>query len=317
MVTAAPALGALAAFAAMCFLVFLYYAYGFSLGALLQMLANFFRSIGFSLGWFGHISLAFIGNGIDDVDHAIRTAIGHGIIATRGAGLYCWHYLAYAIRQVGDAIAELAEENDQALEWLVNHTLPSFIASRLLHPLATIEALGKTVAHTAATLPRVITHEIAHTKPAVVHEAVAASTAIALPGLKQIEREQSDLAKWIRSHAKLLTVGGIVSLVGATIFKEFKLGWLRCRGVNKVGKALCGASGLIETLFADAIDALVVSDLCQVISAMSYAAKQFEPVLIGFVDLEDALIGCRGATKPELLNVPALSLPPVTGYVLA
>ena len=63
--------------------------------------------------------------------------------------------------------------------------------------------------------------------------------------------------------------------------------------------------------------ALVVSDLCQVVNAMAFAARKFEPILVGFVDVEDALIGCHGATKPEGLDVPTLSLPPVTGFVTA
>src|SRR5690349_18892101 len=131
MVVAAPALGALAAFAAMCFLVFLYYAYGYSLGALLVALANLFRSIGFSLGWFGRISLAFIADGIVSIDNAIRHALGAGIIATRSAGLYFWHYAAYAIKEIGDSIADLAEATEHALTRTVTVTIPAFVTNRL------------------------------------------------------------------------------------------------------------------------------------------------------------------------------------------
>lgn len=317
MVVAAPALGALAAFAAMCFLVFLYYAYGYSLGAVLVSLANFFRSIGFSLGWFGRISLSFIADGIDSIDHAIRNAIGSGIVATRSAGLYLWHYAAYAIRELGDAIAGLAEATDRALTHAVTVTIPRFITHRLDWTYAHVLALEKAVAHLPARVERITVEKVHTVSRTVVHDAAVVGRTITLPNIKPLEREVAGLEQWVKSHARYFTVGGVVALIGATIFKEFHLGWLRCRGVNRVGKALCGASGLIEDLFSDAIDALLVTDLCQVVAAMSWAAKQFEPTLIEFVNVEDALIGCRGATKPELLSVAALSLPPVTGLVTA
>lgn len=317
MVVAAPALGAIAAFAAMCFIVFLYYAYGYTLGALLLSLANFFKNIGVSLGWFGRISLGFIGDGILAVDNAIRDGLWAGYAATRSAGLYCWHYVAYAFTEIGESIAGLAEATERALIRTATVTIPAFITQRLAWLVAHVTALERELAHVAGSIPRAVTHEIIRVKKVVVHEAAAAGAAIPIPRIGRLEREASGLEKWVKAHANLLTISGVVGLIGATIFRSFDLGWLRCKGVGRVGKALCGASGLIETLFADAIDALIVTNLCQWIRAIGYAAKQFQPELIAFVDVEDALINCHGATKPEALNVGALSLPPVTGYVVA
>ena len=315
MVVAAPALGALAAFAAMCFLVFLYYAYGYSLGAVLVALANFFRSIGFSLGWFGRISLAFIADGIESIDNSIRHALGSGIIATRAAGLYLWHYAAYAIRELGDTIADLAESTERALTRTVTVTIPRFVTHRLDWTYAHVLALEKAVAHLPARVERITVEKVHTVTRTIVHDAAVVGGGIAIPRIKPLERAVDMLEQKATALYKKLTVAGIIGLIGATIFDQFGLSWLKCRGVNRVGKSLCGLSGIIEKLALDAVDVLLVTNLCSVVTALTKGARLFAPEVSYLVSLTEGLIKCQGASRPAVLHVTTYTPPPASNLV--
>lgn len=131
---------------------------------------------------------------------------------------------------------------------------------------------------------------------------------------QSLENGAINTFRWIRTHPASLATAAFAGAV-AVALRRLGLGWLRCGNVKGVGKALCGLSrDLIESLLADAIDAFLITNLCDFIMLLSFTAKEFEPLLLAFVDVEDVLIGCNGATKPAPLPLRAAALPPVTGF---
>ncbi len=325
------------------FLLALNKAWGFTLGALLKTLAAMFSSIGFSIPVLGRrISLAFVGDALGAVDSYVLRAIGAGIVETE-KGLHALiGWMTWLLQETASQLAGLAEDTAQAFQYVRNHLLPTALTAALLGPIAAINLLrsqvGQLLTHPTQIIhatTRVIAPGLSALRDRVdaLEKRLAATGAAAVSGVAQlpqavplpsvtaipgnIYRGIDDLRKRLGNVARVLTPAGIVGLVGAAVLSQFELGWLRCKGVGKVGRGLCGLSGLIETLFADAVDALIVADLCQFTEALSYAATRFEPVLIAFVDVESALIGCHGITAAPAIVIEAPDLPPVTGYVLA
>lgn len=132
-----------------------------------------------------------------------------------------------------------------------------------------------------------------------------------------LEKGAATTASELRKHSAALSIAGITAAT-AVALDRLGGGWIRCEANKLLGRANCSnGSDLWRKLLGDALDALLITDLCEMVALMAATARVFEPVLIGFVDVEDALIGCHGASKPPALNVPALSLPPVTGLLTA
>lgn len=175
------------------------------------------------------------------------------------------------------AIADVAESKparvagEKTLDWIRSHW----------------KALAAAAAAPATVIPRVIVHDL----PVPWGRTVA-----------QIKKRLSRLERYLtpETAAAAIVSAGLVAL---------RLSWVKCRNVGKVGKALCGfPSQLLEDLLAGTLDVLLVSDLCQIVYLMTDAAKQFEPYLVDFVNVSDALIGCHGVTKPGTLAPPVPQL---------
>lgn len=112
----------------------------------------------------------------------------------------------------------------------------------------------------------------------------------------------------VRKLDVLLGTAAITAAV-AVALTRLDLNWIRCRNWNRIGRGICGIpASLIEALLAGAIDALVVTDLCDLSYLMVAATEEIRPVLLGFVDVEEALVGCHGNTSPPALDLPPLHL---------
>lgn len=98
----------------------------------------------------------------------------------------------------------------------------------------------------------------------------------------------------------------------AIALARLDLSWIRCRNWRRIGRGVCGLpTDLLDALLLGVFDAFAVADLCDLTYLATAAADQLRPVLLEFVDVEEALIGCHGNTSPPDLVLPALRLPPV------
>jgi hypothetical protein len=126
---------------------------------------------------------------------------------------------------------------------------------------------------------------------------------------RTLEDQLDTVWKNVRRLDKLL---GTAAFAGAVAIALETLGvsWIRCKNWRKIGRGICGLpSDLIDLLFLDALTAFVVTDLCLYAGAIEVVAQDLVPVFMGLVDVEEALVGCHGATAPPSRPRPSLSLP--------
>jgi hypothetical protein len=126
---------------------------------------------------------------------------------------------------------------------------------------------------------------------------------------KAIEAELTDLWKAVRKREAIIVDTAFVGAI-ALALSRLGLGNLRCpsfvRLLNRTG---CGGFGLLEELLATEITVLAATDICDFANAAQTLAETIRPVLMDLVDVEDALVGCHGAERPQTLELPALRLP--------
>jgi hypothetical protein len=244
---ALPELAALAALLACGFLISLYYAYGYSLGAVMQLLAAMFRAIGFHIRFVGRIDLGFVGDAIDGLDHAIRRAIGTGINSTSSGWHYFLHVSAYTLERAAGILEGFSQDAFQALLTLRKVTVPALIAVALAPLLRRLEALERQI----ATLPH--RAQILVSRPIeVVRQEIQTvkSVAVAIPDIRvgRLEREVGALRKRIGE----LGAGGVavgLGVVASAVLGRLGLGWARCSNVGRVARHLCGLDrALLDTL---------------------------------------------------------------------
>lgn len=121
----------------------------------------------------------------------------------------------------------------------------------------------------------------------------------------------------IRKHEEALSIAGVTA---ATAVALGRLGgdWIRCESNRLLGRANCGSnSDLWRRLLADALPALVATDLCGIAEGVTSLAETLTPALIGFVDAEFALVGCHGADKPGPLRIRGYTPTPVVAAIAA
>lgn len=237
--------------------------------------------------------------------------------------------------KMGAAFHELARVIDWLGEEIARH-------ANLLATLATLivgQSFVGTI-HLAINAVRALVRGVGHTASVAIHrietlEKRLARQAVAdvLPRVGRLEREIGHAVEWdipalrrrsvtiersldrlwqrIRRLDKVIVDTAFVGAV-AVALGRMGLGWLRCNSVRNIGKRLgCGGFGALEGLLFEAGVAVLATDICDVAGVTAEAAMVLRPVLMELVDVENALVGCHGATRPPALRLSALSLPPV------
>lgn len=240
----------------------------YTLGALLTSVAQWFINAGnLGIPILG-TALTDIGHGIAALDNTIRDAIGQGIEALGEPLVGILSRSATALEAIGQTAADVGTATDQALQRMLRATIPALIVAKIAS-LASEVHVGNTITHVITrTIPGKIERVAAVTKvypvtvervaglPALVDAAVdsalaAAAIPHAIPRVGDISTGIESAWQEIKRLGKYATVGGLIGLVGATVFSHFGLGWLRCSNTNKVGKALCGFNtSRLEALLA-------------------------------------------------------------------
>lgn len=290
MVVALPELAALAALLACAFLVMLYYAYGYSIGAVMQLLVSMFRNLSFNLWLVGNVGLGFIGDAIDGLDHAIRRAIGTGISETLSGWHYFLHVSAYSLTTMAHIIDSAFHDTYGALKTLREVTIPALLAAALAPLLRRLDWLEQQVAELPHNA-RVIINQPLKVIEQRLAAVASAAIAVPLPRIGSLERELSALRDRLRS----LERGGVVAAVGVVagvMLSKLGLGWTRCSNVGKVARRLCGLDSLL-------LDALLIGTTAIVssISLVEWAELMLE--------VEDELVAGITHGFRELRDVQA------------
>ena len=224
-------------------------------------------------------------------------SIGHEIM---GQAIATWQ-LTHWVANLAWSIA-----NGEAWQEIFHNTITTTKA-QVKQLQRTERAHAKRIAHTAD----------AHALPSLREQARARENALARDhaGTRARTREAENgiEALWAKvRHLDKITTGVLASALVATALGRLGSGWIRCSNVGRLGRRLCGIdTRLLEALLGAATISFVVSDLCEFTHLLSQAAQKVEPLLLDFVKTEDALINCRGATKPPNLPLRASRLPPL------
>lgn len=270
-------------------------------------------------------SIPFVGSIVNDITGPVFRAVERGLadvaLGLQGAAGFYWHALGFLVSW----IAREVRSHAHLLLALAEGTLPigwGYLAwhefgrlRELLHLLGRgIDRVARDVERLVESLPERIDarllpriRAIDHTLDHVLFPEIAGLRA----RTRRILDELGRLGERLRGVERLLGTAAFAEAV-AVALATLGVSWIRCRNWKRIGRGVCGMpSDLLSFLLGDAIIALAATDLCDLEYLVIAAAEEFAPVLYELVDVEEALVGCHGNTKPPDRALPALHLPPL------
>lgn len=256
-----------------------------TIGYGLRWLANQVRGVSIDVYFWSVHPLDFLADGLEWIANEVSHWLAVAALNAEHAATAMWHLTAQVFWWSVHETKALAIDTWHALEHTVVVTVPDAAkwarreAVAVAHRLVAIEEAAR------LKVERELGH-LAHVAEVDAQAGIrAAEHALDWSEFEVgvLGRDLHGLEAKVSQLARKLTPAAIVALIGATIFKDFGLGWLRCGNVGNVGKALCG-------LGTDLIDALLIATLAieGTVSLESIAhelvglADTFVPSSLGF-----------------------------------
>lgn len=289
--------------------------------AMQYVVRAFFGISGSALGKLPIVG-GWINSGLHSIEKKVTGIMADGVAAVEAEVGATWHQLGRLVDWIGREL----RSHSNLIYTLAAVMLGQEWAGALRHAIADLRTHSNDVAAiTRAQIVRII-HAEERLRHGIGHDVLPHLRSLDraldrvrghdIPALRARARALEDGAidtfRWIRAHPRALATS---AFVGAVAFALQRLGgtWIRCRNWNRIGKTVCGIPfNAIEDVLAASVVGFAVTDLCTFASLAQSAAAAFEPELMALVDVEDALVGCRGASAPPDLSIGRLSLPPVT-----
>lgn len=283
-----------------------------SFGAMLQWLADEIDRVHLpAIAGGGHIFGA-VSRAFRSADNAVEGALVYAANATEHAAVWLFHEATALFDQMGRELGGLAYDVSRWGSHLIHATIPREVSTgtRLLwHSLRVATARATAAIRTEAHAWRAGVHKLT---VAVEHQYDVFGRKLSRIGTRvgRIERSAQAEAARIANLEKRLGAAAFAGLVVAALAR-LGLGWLRCPSFMRLGRRIgCGGFALLEDLLFGVVEGFAVVDLCRFAGLVTAVAEEIRPVLMEFVDVEEALVGCHGATKPPPLSIPRMSLPP-------
>jgi hypothetical protein len=264
-----------------------------TIGYAFHWLADQVRGVSIDLYFWSVHPLDFLADGLDWIATEISHWLAVAALNAEHAATAMWHLTARVFWWSVHETKALAIDTWHALEHTVVVTVPNAAkwarreAVAVAHRIVNIEAAARRAAdRELGHLAHVAEADALHGIRAAEHALDWSEAEVGVLGrdLKGLEAKVSQLAR-------KLTPAAIVALIGATIFKDFGLGWLRCGNVGKLGRRFCG-------LGTDLIDALLLGTLA-VEGTVSLVSLAHE-----LVDLADSFVPPALGFFRELAGVP-------------
>jgi hypothetical protein len=283
-VPAGPAIGAgvLGLLSLLTFLAFivclgLKEAWYHTIGYGLRWIAAQIRGVTLDVYFWSVHPLDFLADALEAADHFIAHALAVAALNTEKAGTALWHLTAEVFWWSVHETKELAVDTWHALEHTVTVTVPDAAKWARRESVA----VAHRIVHVEAAARRAADAELGHL--AHVAEADAqAGIRKAEHALDWSEAKVTELDRYVHGLearvgrlARRLSPAAIVALIGATIFNDFGLGWLRCSQVGRLGRALCGLpSHLFADLLALLADVYFVTAICELLPLIEDAYSE-------------------------------------------
>jgi hypothetical protein len=283
-----------------------------TIGALLEHLARMFNAVSIPTP-FGHVRpLGFVAAGLQAADYAVQQALSVSARATERAAVYLFHKSIASFESVGRELYRLAEDTGYAFLHFTHHTIPRLLRAGL-HRVEHDVALNLRFLHKIEhALVRPLMGRVHRLEATLEHDFGIARRGIDVTkrDLTRAEKATERLAGRVHALEKRLGVGVFAGAV-AVALGTLGLGFLRCPSFLRMGRRLgCGSFAFLEELLFSAGAVFALSDLCRFTGLVTVSAVAIRPALLDFVDVEEALIHCHGATQPDALSIPSLRLPP-------
>lgn len=286
-----------------------------TIGYGLHWIADKIRDVEISFGWFGSVHpFGFVADVFDDVSDWIAHWLAVAALNTEKGAIQLWHWTAEIFWWSVHETKALAVDTWHALEHAVVVTVPDAAkwayreSVAVTHRLVNREEAARLAAE--RELARVAHGALVEAELGVRKAEHALDWSETQVG--RLGRELDGLEAKVGQLARRLSPAAIVALIGATIFNEFGLGWLRCSKVGQLGRALCGAPAhLFDDLLALLVDVVFVSAICEVLPLVEATyAELATPLVEGLADV--ALAVCARPDRwPADPAVPTLHLPAV------
>lgn len=284
------------------------------------------HTIGYGLRWiadelegFGKVSFGFftvdvfgpIADVFRSVDHFISHALAVAALNSEKACSWLWHTTGRMFWWSVHETKRLAVGTWHLFEHTIVVTIPD--AAKWARREAT--DVAHRLVNRAEARARAAEAEIGHLAHVADAKAIAAEHA-AEHALDWSEAQVGHIGKEIEAiKAKLSTVAqkltpaAIVALIGATIFNDLGLGWLKCSQVGQLGRAVCGMpSHLLKDLLELFAGAVLFSSVCELLPYISTAVDDVGLELVKVIH-ESGLTVCSGRYPPPPRMPPiALSL---------
>jgi hypothetical protein len=279
-----------------------------------------FGSAGGVVGWIPYANKV-LESPIHKIEQKVSSALGRAESYFDNQIGVSFHQLARVVDHIGRELFGLAEA-----AWIV-----AALALALMNP-AQWKHLWATLTHkTGATLD--YTKHMAKHADRANRATRAQAIPQTLPKLGRLEREldhviDHDIAG-LRARDRAITdeltkvwhrvkaldrVAGVGVLTGVVALALARLGgsWIRCSNWRRIGRSVCGLPlGLIEELLGATILGFAVTDMCDFAEGAQLIARAIAPALDELVAVENALIGCHGASAPADLSVGTPALPAI------
>lgn len=287
----------------------------------LQRVVSFIPVIGGSLAYLISTATQAVVNVLGKVESGCDHLVGGAWHATARIMDKTWNVIhgnaaavAHIAQIVGNLISPIA-----ALRALVHHF--TGIVSALIHPLRTLEHTVHGIDRAIKTLEKDFSHGIGNdVLPQLKHlrkevHVLERSTATDIADAEaQAEAATADLWTWmtgVGSKPLKLTFAGAVAVALATL----GLGGLRCNNLaNSLRNRGCGLWSGLEDLLGLFVDALILTDLCEILPETVKFFGFVEGALTGVISQAANAVCSLPNQKWTTLNVVPGPQPPAQAF---
>ena len=279
----------------------------------------FFSSASGAVSWIPGVG-GWLKGKIEDVEHKITSTMGHAATVLEARIGASWHTFARLVDWMGREISRHAALIERIANDLVTGNIIDLIRLQIEGAKKLERALHRTIVgigHDLGIRVKGVERGIgADVLPRIrglereLHRTVEHDIASLRARDRALAREYDHLYRWLRSHPWTIVTDAFVGAV-AIALTRLGLSWIRCPSLGRLGKRFgCAPWQLLEDLLAASLTAFAVADLCTFANVAMDTARLLRPALLELVDVEDALVGCHGASGAPMLEPVRLRLPP-------
>lgn len=321
-------LAPLGEFVLVCAFLLLLYAWLETGGKVIAWLAANFPNPSIGIAYLGSVRpFDPIVSALTGFDNYVQRVFYFYVQAAKSSWAAWVHQVAAVVSDVTETVDLLANETGNALHYVRRWLIPSLAAASTAGLWTAIRRLDAARKATERVIERPIekvyrdvTERVTRVEKVTKYVLAAGAGAITaeLPRVwRGVDDAKTDADKALRTAKDALnkfSVAGIIGLIGATIFTRFGLGWLRCSGVGRVGRSLCGLGGLIEELFAAALVGLTFGNVCEILTLAIGYIDDAQPLFAFMLDATEELLGCQKVARPPALTFTSYAGPSAQAY---